>query len=122
VVNWTLSDNHARQDFSISLAHGAPIKKAIDLVQAIVTAHPGVLKSHEASVFLQDILKDSLLLRAFYWVDKKVPHASNGVPSDLLIAVYEAFKREGILLASSQNDVHFDASTPLAIQLMPPAQ
>ena len=122
VVNWTLSDNHARQDFSISLAHGAPIKKAIDLVQAIVTAHPGVLKSHEVSVFLQDILKDSLVLRAFYWVDKKVPHTSSGVPSDLLIAVYEAFKREGILLASSQNDVHLDASTPLAIQLMPPAQ
>ena len=87
-----------------------------------MTAHPGVLKSHEASVFLQDILKDSLVLRAFYWVDKKVPHTSSGVPSDLLIAVYEAFKREGILLASSQNDVHLDASTPLAIQLMPPAQ
>ena len=122
VVNWTLSDNHARHDFSISLAHGAPIKKAIDLVQTIVTAHPDVLKSREVSVFLQDILKDSLVLRVFYWVDKKMPHTSNGVPSELRIAIYEAFHREGILFAPSQSDVHLDASTPLAVQLMPPAQ
>lgn len=122
VVNWTLSDNHARHDFSISLAHGAPIKKAIDLVQTIVTAHPDVLKSREVSVFLQDILKDSLVLRVFYWVDKKMPHTSNGVPSELRIAIYEAFHREGILFAPSQSDVHLDASTPLAVQLMPPAR
>lgn len=122
VVNWTLSDNHARQEFFIALAHGAPVRKAIDLVQDIVTAHPDVLKNREVNVFFQDILKDSLMLRVFYWIDKTRPHTSNGVPSELRIAIYEAFHREGILLASPQRDVHLDASTPLAVQLMPAAE
>lgn len=121
VVNWTLSDNHARQDFSIALAHGAPVTKAIALVHGIVAEHPGVLKDREVNVFFQDILRDSLVLRVFYWVDKKNPHTSNGVPSELRIAIYEAFQRERILLASPQRDVHLDASSPLAVQLMPPA-
>jgi potassium efflux system protein len=119
VVNWTLSDNHARQDFFIALAHGAAVKKAIGIVQGIVTAHPDVLNNREVNVFFQDILKDSLVLRVFYWVDKKMPHTANGVPSELRLAIYEAFHREGILLASPQRDVHLDASSPLAVQLMP---
>lgn len=122
VVNWTLSDNHARQEFFIALAHGAPVRKAIDLVQKIVAAHPDVLKDHEVNVFFNDISKDALMLRVFYWVDKTRPHTSNGVPSELRIAIYEALHREGILLASPQRDVHLDASTPLSVQIMPTAE
>ena len=120
VVNWTLSDNHARQEFSIGIAHGSPVKKAIRIVHDIVAAHPNIQKGHEVNVFFHDFAKDSLVLRVFYWIDKTLPHTTNGVPSELRIAIYEAFLSEGIALAFPQRDVHLDSAMPLAIQIMPP--
>ena len=122
VVNWTLSDNHARQEFSIGIAHGSPVKKAIRVAHDIVSAHPNVLKGREVNVFFHDFVRESLVLRVFYWIDKTLPHTTNGVPSELRLAIYEAFQVEGISLASPQRDVHLDAAMPLAIQIMPPAK
>jgi small-conductance mechanosensitive channel len=45
VVNWTLSDSHARQEFSVAIAQGAPITQAMDLIQKIVSANPHVMKN-----------------------------------------------------------------------------
>jgi small-conductance mechanosensitive channel len=74
------------------------------------------------NVFFHDLVRESLVLRIFYWIDKTVPNTTNGVPSELRLAIYEAFQAEGILLASPQRDIHLDASSPLAIQILQPAK
>jgi len=122
VVNWTLSNRHARQDFRIGIAHGAPVQKAIRIVQEIVTAHEEVLKDRNVEVFLQDFQRDSLILSVFYWIDKTNSRTVNAVPGELRLAIYEAFQAEGILLALPQREVHLDTATPLSIQIMPPAK
>ena len=122
VVNWTLSNRHARQDFRVGIAHGAPVQKAIRIVQDIVTAHGEVLKDRHVEVFLQDFQRDSLILCVFYWIDKTNPRTANAVPGELRLAIYEAFQAEGILLALPQREVHLDTATPLSIQIMPPAK
>lgn len=122
VVNWTLSDNHARQEFFIGIAHGSPVKKAIRIVHDIVAAHPNIQRGYEVNVFFHDFAKESLVLRVFYWIDKTLPHTTNGVPSELRIAIYEAFQVEGISLALPQRDVHLDSAIPLNIQIRPPAK
>lgn len=122
VVNWTLSDSHARQEFCIGIAHGSPVKTAIRIVHDIVAAHPNVVKNREVNVFFHDFARESLVLRVFYWIDKTVPHTANGVPSELRLAIYEAFLAGGIHLAFPQKDVHLDASTPLAVQILQAAK
>lgn len=122
VVNWTLSNRHARQDFRVGIAHGAPVQKAIRIVQEIVTAHEEVLKDRNVEVFLQDFQRDSLILSVFYWIDKTNSRTVNAVPGELRLAIYEAFQTEGILLALPQREVHLDTATPLSIQIMPPAK
>ena len=122
VVNWTLSNRHARQDFRVGIAHGAPVQKAIRIVQDIVTAHEEVLKDRHVEVFLQDFQRDSLILCVFYWIDKTNPRTANAVPGELRLAIYEAFQAEGILLALPQREVHLDTATPLSIQIMPPTK
>lgn len=122
VVNWTLSNRHARQDFRVGIAHGAPLQKAIRIVQDIVTAHGEVLKDRRVEVFLQDFQRDSLILCVFYWIDKTNPCTANAVPGELRLAIYEAFQAEGILLALPQREVHLDTATPLSIQIMPPTK
>jgi small-conductance mechanosensitive channel len=122
VVNWTLSNRHARQDFRVGIAHGAPLQKAIRIVQDIVTAHGEVLKDRRVEVFLQDFQRDSLILCVFYWIDKTNPRTANAVPGELRLAIYEAFQAEGILLALPQREVHLDTATPLSIQIMPPTK
>ena len=122
VVNWTLSNRHARQDFRVGIAHGAPVQKAIRIVQDIVTAHGEVLKDRHVEVFLQDFQRDSLILCVFYWIDKTNPRTANAVPGELRLAIYEAFQAEGILLALPQREVHLDTATPLSVQIMPPTK
>jgi small-conductance mechanosensitive channel len=122
VVNWTLSNRHARQDFRVGIAHGAPLQKAIRIVQDIVTTHGEVLKDRCVEVFLQDFQRDSLILCVFYWIDKTNPRTANAVPGEIRLAIYEAFQAEGILLALPQREVHLDTATPLSIQIMPPAK
>jgi small-conductance mechanosensitive channel len=109
VVNWTLSDSHARQEFSVPIAQGAPVKKAITLVHDIVSANPHVLSRRGVDVLLHDFAKDLLMLRVLYWVDKTNPLTANQVPSELRLAIYEVLQAEGIPLATIQKDSHLDA-------------
>jgi small-conductance mechanosensitive channel len=122
VVNWTLSDRHSRQEFLIGISHGSPIKKAISVVHEVVSAHPDVVKGRAVDVLFHDFAKDALMLRVFYWIDKTIPRTANGVPSEMRLAIYEAFQAEGILLAFPQRDVHLDSTAPLAIQIIPQAK
>jgi small-conductance mechanosensitive channel len=112
VVNWTLSDSHARQEFTIAITQGAPVKKAMDLIHKIVSANPNVLSRRGIDVLFQDFSKDALSLRVLYWIDKTNPLSANQVPSELRLAIYEAIQKEEILLATTQKDPHLDAATP----------
>jgi small-conductance mechanosensitive channel len=111
-VNWTLSDSHARQEFTIAITQGAPVKKAMDLIHKIVSANPNVLSRRGIDVLFQDFSKDALSLRVLYWIDKTNPLSANQVPSELRLAIYEAIQKEEILLATTQKDPHLDAATP----------
>ena len=112
VVNWTLSDSHARQEFTVAITQGAPVKKAMDLIHKIVSANPNVLARRGIDVLFQDFAKDALSLRVLYWIDKTNPLSANQVPSELRLAIYEAFQNEEILLATTQKDPHLDGATP----------
>jgi len=110
VVNWTLSDSHARQEFTIAITQGEPVKKAMDLIYKIVSANPNVLSRRGIDVLFQDFAKDALVIRVLYWIDKTNPLSANKVPSELRLAIYEAIQNEGILLATTQKDPHLDAA------------
>jgi small-conductance mechanosensitive channel len=110
VVNWTLSDSHARQEFTIAITQGEPVKKAMDLIYKIVSANPNVLSRRGIDVLFQEFAKDALVLRVLYWIDKTNPLSANKVPSELRLAIYEAIQNEGILLATTQKDPHLDAA------------
>jgi small-conductance mechanosensitive channel len=82
----------------------------MDLVHGIVSANPNVLTRRGIDVLFQDFAKDALILRVLYWIDKTNPHSANQVPSELRLAIYEAFQNEGILLATIQKDPHLEAA------------
>jgi len=110
VVNWTLSDSHARQEFTIAITQGEPVKKAMDLIYKIVSANPNVLSRRGIDVLFQDFAKDALVIRVLYWIDKTNPLSANKVPSELRLAIYEAIQNEGVLLATTQKDPPLDAA------------
>jgi small-conductance mechanosensitive channel len=110
VVNWTLSDSHARQEFTIAITQGEPVKKAMDLIYKIVSANPNVLSRRGIDVLFQEFAKDALVIRVLYWIDKTNPLSANKVPSELRLAIYEAIQNEGILLATTQKDPPLDAA------------
>ncbi|MEI8294222.1 MAG: mechanosensitive ion channel domain-containing protein [bacterium] len=110
VINWTLSDSHARQEFNVAIHQEAPVNQAMNLIHGIVSTNPHVVKSRTVDVLFHDFAKDALVLRVLYWVDKADPFSANALPSTLRLAIYEAFRTEGIILATIQKDFHLDGS------------
>jgi small-conductance mechanosensitive channel len=118
VVNWTLSDRHARQEMLIGIAYGSPVEQATRTIRDIARAHSGVLKNKNLDVYFHDFGPDSIVLRLLYWIDKGIPDSTNQVPSEIRLAIYNSFNQEGITLAFPQRDVHLDAVGPIAVHLV----
>jgi len=118
VVNWTLSDRHARQEMLIGIAYGSPVEQATRTIRDIARAHSGVLKNKDLDVYFHDFGPDSIVLRLLYWIDKGIPDSTNQVPSEIRLAIYNSFNQEGITLAFPQRDVHLDAVKPIAVHLV----
>lgn len=119
VVNWTLTDRHAREEILIGIAYGSPVERACEIILGIAQRHPDVLKSPEPEVLFHDFGSDAVVLRLFFWVDKGLLGSGTRVPSQLRLAIYNALNTEGIALAFPQRDIHLDTPRPLSVCLMP---
>lgn len=105
VVNWTLSDTHARQELVVGISYGSVAEDAINIIRNIAKAHPKILKTYESDVFFHDFGNDGIALRLLYWIDRSQPGVVNQVPSELRLSIYNALNAAGIKLASAKQEV-----------------
>jgi potassium-dependent mechanosensitive channel len=68
VANWTLSDQDHRFDFTIGLAYGTPVEKALELLDNAVRQQPEVLTSPAPLVVFESFGDSALVFRIYYWL------------------------------------------------------
>ncbi|MCP5137849.1 MAG: mechanosensitive ion channel family protein [Gammaproteobacteria bacterium] len=114
VVNWMLNDTMGRVIVPVGVAYGTDTRKVRDLLNKIAREHPLVLTSDPRvpapKVIFMAFGESSLdfELRAFIReVDNRL-----SVRSDLLFAIDDAFRKEGIEIPFPQRVVHMPTSTP----------
>jgi len=104
VTNWTYSDTLGRIIIPIGVAYGSPVRKVINTLQEIGSAHPEIMSDPAASAAFRGF-GDSALnfeLRCFL----QDVNGLIGVTSDLCVSIDEKFRELGIEIPFPQRDVH----------------
>jgi len=99
VVNHTLRDPATRLTFLVSVASGAPIESALQILRDTAATHPAVLSKRGINAHVQDICSEGAKLQLTYWIDTTDPATIDQVQSDLRLATLHRFQTVGISLA-----------------------
>lgn len=68
VANWTLSDPEHRFDFTIGLAYGTPVERALQLLDTAVREQKEVLREPAPLVVFESFGDSALVFRIYYWL------------------------------------------------------
>ena len=117
LINWTLSDNILRRDFSVGIAYGSDIRKAETLLYEIAEGNPRVLKDPAPTVLFKgfgDNCLDFELRVNYSGIENSVP-----LWHDINVAIDDKFREANIEIAFPQHDVHIrsvDLDIPLRLK------
>ncbi|HUK05485.1 MAG TPA: mechanosensitive ion channel domain-containing protein [Burkholderiales bacterium] len=104
VLNHSYSDRRVRLAVRVQVAYGTDLKKAFALMQAAARAHPRVLKEPEPGAQVVELADSGINLELGFWIED--PEAgSQGVRSDLSVAMLEKFQASGIEIPYPRRDI-----------------
>ncbi len=116
LINWTLSDNVLRQEFSVGIAYGSDIVKAEKILYEVAAANPMVLVDPKPMVIFRGFGDNSLSFDLRLYIsgmEKWIP-----VWHQINCAIDTEFRKAGIEIAFPQHDLHIrsiDKSIPINI-------
>ena len=68
LVNYT-RDGLLRFDFAVGIDYEDDIDRAREIILAIIKSKEGILKTNEPFVIVEDLGKNTVNLRAYYWMN-----------------------------------------------------
>jgi len=105
VINWSFTNNLVRVRTPIGISYNSDPHKAIEIIKAVVAEQPRILKDPEANVLVTGFGDSSVDLEMRCWIADPVNGVGN-IRSALLLAVWDAFKENGIEIPYPQRDLH----------------
>ncbi|MGB5443236.1 MAG: mechanosensitive ion channel domain-containing protein [Gammaproteobacteria bacterium] len=105
-INWTRSDDIMRTVLMVGISYDDDPHQAAALILEQVKAHLAVLTDPGPKVLLWDYGESALLLRVQFHTRIRGPVGRGDVRSQLLFAIWDAFKDAGITIPYPQHDVH----------------
>jgi potassium efflux system protein len=103
VTNWMLSDRLRRIDLPVGVSYSAARQKVIEVLEAVASAHPGVLKSRPPWAWFLGYRDSSINFELRAWTDQY--SAWYKIRSELAVAVFEAVHAAGMLFPFPQREV-----------------
>jgi small-conductance mechanosensitive channel len=105
VQNQTFSDTRLRLTTSVGIAYDSDLDLAMRLMTEVAAAQPRVLADPGPRVFLTLFGDSSINLELGFWISDPEEGRGN-VISDINIAIWRAFRENGIIIPFPQRDVH----------------
>ena len=110
VENWSYSDARLRLHVPVGIAYEADPHHAIVLCVEAAKSVERVLKRPEPICLLKEFGDSTVNLEIRFWIEDPRNGTTN-VKSEVLLGVWDSFKKAGIALPFPQRDVHI-VSTP----------
>jgi potassium-dependent mechanosensitive channel len=109
VTNWTLSSRTRRSALSVGVAYGTPPQRVIELLVAVASSHPDVLREPAPGASFQGFGDSTLNFQLLFWTTIDV---AGRVKSEVGVAVSEALERAGIEVPLPQRDLRLRSLEP----------
>jgi small-conductance mechanosensitive channel len=122
VTNWTLSDTRTRTSVSVGVAYGSQVRRVAEILNEVIRNHNQALSTPEPIVLFQDFADSSLVFEVHFWIHMKRMMDGAKIRSEVRLAIDDAFREAGIVIAFPQRDIHLDMSAPLEVRLSEPTQ
>jgi small-conductance mechanosensitive channel len=68
-------------------------------------------------VLFEDFGDSSLVFTVHFWIHMRTIMDGSVIRSDIRVAIDDAFRRAGIVIAFPQRDVHIDLQSPIEVAL-----
>jgi small-conductance mechanosensitive channel len=107
VINWSYSNERVGLDVKFAVSYGSDPHRVRAVALAAVTALPRVLKEPAPVCHLVKFGDFSLDFALWFWIGDPINGVGN-VRSDVLYALWDAFKREGIEIPYPVRDMRLD--------------
>jgi len=112
VVNWTYADRTALVKIGFATTYDADPRAACKLAIAIAAATPRVMPQKPPGCLLTEFGDNGMKFALTFWVPD-IDAGTDNVKSEVLIALWEAFRRDGIRIPVPLREIHVhDARTP----------
>ena len=108
-TNWTRSNSVMRVILGVGISYEDPPQKAVQIVEDILNAHTGVVRSPAPMVTVDEFGASSVDLRVCYYIDLRGSQSGFRIRSEILTAIRDRFGEAGISIPFPQRDVHFIA-------------
>jgi small-conductance mechanosensitive channel len=98
-----MGNSHRRVEIVTGLAYGTNMEKTKKLVLDILATDKRIMSYPPPSVLVKDFNSGSIEIRILFWIEHFKTWSQ--IKSDAIEAIDEAFKKEGIQIPLSQEDL-----------------
>jgi small-conductance mechanosensitive channel len=119
IVNWTLSDQEIRAKVVVRVAQNSDPEEVKRLVLQAARENSAVLHSPQPIVLFDEMLSSSLRFILYFWVSMKNLQLleRRAVESAIRFRIIALFRKAGVTLAQPHSNVHFEALSPIDLQV-----
>lgn len=104
LINWSLGGNRKRMSITIGIAYDSDLEKCRQILIGILDKDQRINKNPGPVVQFEQFSNSSIDLRIYFWTK----HIADipATRSDLIVAIADAFKTNGIVIPFPQQDVY----------------
>ena len=111
-TNWTHSDKVMRTTLMIGISYDDDLHIADTILRKIITGHSAILTDPDHSITLWDFANSSINFRVDYFINLNT-HSIFKTRHEVLLTIWDSFKKAGITIPYPQQDVHVKHMTQI---------
>lgn len=117
VVNWSYSNTHVRVKRRLRVEYETDLRTAVRLVEEAARSVARVLDNPTPRCLVMEFGDEAIELEVRFWVDD--PHNGvNNVGSDVMLAVWDKFRENGIDIPMRHQDVLITDGSTLKVEMI----
>ncbi|TMI65824.1 MAG: mechanosensitive ion channel [Bacteroidetes bacterium] len=101
MINWTKGNTNRRVEIVTGLPYGTNIEKTRKLLLDILAADKRIMPNPQPLVLIKDFNSSSIEIRILFWIEHYATWTQ--IKSDIIEAIDEVLKKEGIQIPSRKN-------------------
>ncbi|MDR6985291.1 small-conductance mechanosensitive channel [Rheinheimera pacifica] len=105
VINWSYEDRNVRVKIVVQVSYADDPEQAMALMLLCAKKSKRVLDTPEPTVMLKNFADNGIELELRVWIADP-EYGADTVKSDINVAIWRAFKQEGITIPYPQRDLH----------------